>query len=123
VETLPATLAIDVKALDNIRALQQPGAPDLLERVIALYLHDVPILVQSMREAIAAGDSVVLQRAAHTLKSTSATLGALQLAQLCNEMEVRARDTDVGDAGQWIDLIERECERVCASLPRESALA
>ena len=123
VETLPATLAIDVKALDNIRKLQQPGAPDLLERIVALYLHDVPILVQSMREAIAAGDSVVLQRAAHTLKSTSATLGALQLAQLCNEMEVQARDKHLVDAGQWIDRIERECERVCASLPRESALA
>jgi CheY-like chemotaxis protein len=130
-ETMPAAVpgaamsasAIDVKALHNIRKLQQPGAPDLLERIVALYLDDVPKLVQSMREAIAAGDGIVLQRAAHTLKSSSATLGALQLAKLCNEMEVRARDEHLVDAGQWISRIECEYARVCASLPRESTLA
>jgi HPt (histidine-containing phosphotransfer) domain-containing protein len=129
-ETMPAlpgaamsAPAIDVRALDNIRKLQQPGAPDLLERIVALYLHDVPKLVQSMREAIAAGDGIVLQRAAHTLKSSSATLGALQLAKLCNEMEVQARGKHLVDAGQWISRIECESARVCASLPRESTLA
>jgi CheY-like chemotaxis protein len=114
--------AIDVRALDNIRALQQPGAPDLLERIVALYLDDVPKLVRSMREAIAAGDWVMLQRAAHTLKSSSSTLGALQLAKLCNEIEVRTRDKQIVDAGQWISRIEREYARVCASLPSESTL-
>jgi CheY-like chemotaxis protein len=122
-EMSPAAPAIDLTALDNIRALQQPGAPDLLEKVIAVYVRDVSNLVQSMREAIAAGDSILLQRAAHTLKSTSATLGAHQLAKLCNEMEVRARNENHADAGQWIDRIESECARVCASLPRESAVA
>jgi CheY-like chemotaxis protein len=114
--------AIDVRALDNIRELQKPGAPDLLERIVALYLNDVPKLVQSMREAIAAGDGTALQRAAHTLKSSSATLGALQLAKLCNEIEVQTRDKHVVDAGQWISRVECEYARVCASLPRESAL-
>jgi HPt (histidine-containing phosphotransfer) domain-containing protein len=129
-ETMPAVPgaarsapAIDVRALDNIRKLQQPGTPDLLERIVALYLHDVPKLVQSMREAIAAGDAIVLQRAVHTLKSSSATLGALQLAQLCNEMEVQARDKHLVDAGQWISRIECESARVCASLQRESTVA
>jgi CheY-like chemotaxis protein len=114
--------AIDVRALDTIRALQKPGAPDLLERIVALYLDDVPKLVQSMREAIAAGDGVVLQRAAHKLKSSSATLGALELAKLCNEIEVQARDKQVVDARQWISRIECEYARVCASLPSESTL-
>ena len=115
--------AIDVRALDNIRKLQQPGAPDLLERIVALYLHDVPKLVHSMREAIAAGDGIALQRAAHTLKSSSATLGAFHLAKLCNEMEVQARDKHLVDPGQWISRIECESARVCALLPRESTLA
>jgi len=129
-ETMPAVPgaamsapAIDVRALANIRKLQQPGAADLLERIVALYLHDVPKLVHSMREAIAAGDGIALQRAAHTLKSSSATLGAFHLAKLCNEMEVQARDKHLVDPGQWISRIECESARVCASLPRESTLA
>jgi CheY-like chemotaxis protein len=113
--------AIDVKALDNIRTLQRPGAADLLERVITLYLDNAPRLVQSMREAIAAGDGDALQRAAHTLKSSSANLGALELAGLCKEMEVQARAGRLADPEQWIGRIEREYTRVCAALPREGA--
>ena len=117
------TAAIDMKALDNIRTLQQPGAPSLLEKIVTFYLDDAPRLCQAMREAIAAGDNGALQRAAHTLKSSSAALGALQLAELCKEMEAQARAGRVVDAEQWINRIESEYARVRAALPRTSAQA
>ena len=112
---------IDIKALDNIRTLQRPGASNLLERIVTLYLDNAPRLVQSMREASAAGDSDALQRASHALKSSSANLGALELAALCKEMEVQARTGRLVDPGQWISRIEREYARVCAALPRQGA--
>jgi HPt (histidine-containing phosphotransfer) domain-containing protein len=121
VHSAPVTQAIDGKALDNIRALQRPGAPNLVQKIITLYLNDAPHLVQSMREAVAAEDRGALQRAAHTLKSSSANLGALQLAELCKEMEVQARADRLVDPEQWISQIEREYARVRAALSNQIA--
>ena len=117
----PLAAAIDVKALDNIRALQRPGAPNLLDKIVSLYLADAPQLSQSMRDAIAAGDSAALQRAAHKLKSSSANLGALKLAELCKEMEARAGGDVLVNAERWFSLIEREYARVRAALPEQTA--
>jgi CheY-like chemotaxis protein/HPt (histidine-containing phosphotransfer) domain-containing protein len=108
--------AVDMKTFESLRALQQPGAPDLLERIITLYLDDAPRLCQAMREAVAADDSGALQRAAHTLKSNSRTVGALHLADLCQEMEARARGGLAGEFEPWIGRIENEHARVRAEL-------
>ena len=113
--------AIDSKALDEIRALQRSGAPSLLDKVVACYLDDAPRLAQSMREAIAAGDSGVLQRAAHTLKSSSATVGALRLAGLCKDMEARARAGNLAEVEHALNRIEIEYARVRAALAEQAA--
>jgi len=44
-----------------------------------------------LRKGVDANDASIVQKAAHSLKSSSANLGALQLAQLCKELENRAR--------------------------------
>ena len=112
--------ALDVKALDNIRALQRPGAPNLLEKIIALYLEDAPKLLQAMRDAAGAGDASALQRAAHTFKSSSANLGAVQLADLCGKLEHQPAAECLADAGPGISRIETAYAHVRASLARLS---
>ena len=42
---------LDFQALDRIRALQRPGAPDILKKVINLYLADAPRLLDTLRDA------------------------------------------------------------------------
>ena len=66
----PESTLIDQSALDSIRALQQPGAPDLLARIIKAYVDSADSLVAAMRESLASGDLEVLTRSAHTLKSS-----------------------------------------------------
>ena len=119
-EDAPAT-EIDSKALEEIRALQRTGSPDLLEKIVDRFLKDAPRLVQSMREAAATANGDALRRAAHTLKSSSATLGAIRLAQHCREMESRARAGRLADAGQWLHLIETEFALVRVALPARIA--
>jgi CheY-like chemotaxis protein len=119
-EDAPAT-EIDGKALEEIRALQRSGTPDLLEKIVERYLKDASRLLQSMREAIATANGDVLRRGAHTLKSSSATLGAFRLAQHCREMESRARAGRLADAGQWLNLIENELALVRVALPAKVA--
>jgi two-component system sensor histidine kinase/response regulator len=82
---------LNVSALANIRALQRPGAPDLLGKVIAQYFTHAPQLLQTLREAIAKSDAGAVQQAARSLKSSSANLGAVALAALCKDLEMMGR--------------------------------
>ncbi|MFO1424594.1 MAG: response regulator [Candidatus Competibacteraceae bacterium] len=96
----PAPSPLARSALDQIRALQRPGAPDLLGKIIGLYLESSPKLLRQMREAVTAEDGEALRQAAHSLKSSSANLGATQLAAVCKELEQRGRDR------RWANSIE-----------------
>jgi signal transduction histidine kinase/DNA-binding response OmpR family regulator len=89
---------LDRKALNAIRGLQRPGEPDLLARIVSLYAHNTPPLLDQIEQACARGDAGGVQQAAHALKSSSANVGAARVAALCRELETRARVADIADA-------------------------
>ena len=110
---------LDRAALDGIRALQTDGGPNVLKRVIDLYLDDAPKLIQRLKYAVAAEDAPEIERAAHTLKSTSASLGALKLAQLCKELETSARLNSPAKAKQIFSEFEAAYNGVRVALTEE----
>ncbi len=83
---------VDPKSWDSITSLQRPGQPDLLAKVIGLYLKDSQGLVDKILAATAGKDFASLRDTAHSLKSRSATLGAWQVADLCKQLEIGARE-------------------------------
>ena len=66
------------------------GDPAFLAELIDTYLSDAVEQLAAMREAVAVADGEELRRAAHSLKSNSASFGARTLASLCQELEQRA---------------------------------
>ena len=88
----PEDSPVNPKAWDSITSLQRPGQPDLLTKIIGLYLKDSQGLVDKILAAAQAKDFAALRDAAHSLKSRSATLGAWQVADLCKELETGARE-------------------------------
>ena len=117
------TATIDPKALQTLRELQRPGRPDLLTRVIDLFALDAPRLLAAMRDAVAASDAEALRHAAHTLKSTSANVGATMLAVNCREIEQLARAAEVTAAGVPLGDALEELDRVLAALALERVAA
>jgi signal transduction histidine kinase/CheY-like chemotaxis protein/HPt (histidine-containing phosphotransfer) domain-containing protein len=111
--------SIDQGALDKICALERDGAIGLLARVIGLYLQGTPPLIEQMRQAIGTNDDESLHVAAHSLKSSSANVGAMKLHGLCKELESQARRRQVVDAVGQIALIEREFKAVRTILRQE----
>jgi HPt (histidine-containing phosphotransfer) domain-containing protein len=107
---------LDSAALKQIRALQRPGGPNILHKVITSYLQDSSQLIETIRGAIAQNDPPTLHRAAHSLKSASATVGAKSLAGLCKDLEAigRARTTD--NAAALLPAIENEYRQVATAL-------
>ena len=110
---------IDPRAWESIRSLQRPGHPDMLCKVIGKYLTSSRQLIETMRLAVPQRDAPVLHRTAHSLKSSSATLGALRLAALCKEAEAMGRANDLeGMTALW-DQLEAEYEVVQEALTAE----
>jgi HPt (histidine-containing phosphotransfer) domain-containing protein len=99
---------IDWSVLDKIRLLERGGAAGVLARVVELYLQGTPPLIDRMRRALDADDQEALRAAAHTLKSSSANVGAMKLHGLCKELELQARHRRIVDPVGQVNTIERE---------------
>jgi CheY-like chemotaxis protein len=89
-ETVPLVPGLNPVALEQIRELDPHGGGALLARVGRLYLETAPDLGKSLSDAAAGGDPGGVRRAAHSLKSSSANLGADALAALCSRVEASA---------------------------------
>ncbi len=83
--------AVDQSSWKAITVLQRAGQPDLLAKILALYLKDSQDLVSKVREAVEGRDAQLLRESAHSLKSRSATLGAHRVAELCKHLEQSGR--------------------------------
>jgi two-component system sensor histidine kinase/response regulator len=115
-DTLPQRDVINLHALDNIRALSADRGAALVQRVIAAYVDDTPRHLQTLRRAIDGLDTGSVRKVAHSLKSSSANVGAEALAQMCKDMEHLGRtDSTEGAAGILTDM-EHEFQAVRHSL-------
>ncbi|HEV7817176.1 MAG TPA: response regulator [Janthinobacterium sp.] len=111
-----AKTAINRHALENIRALSASDGDALLQRVIHAYVDDTPQHLQALRMAIAALDTEHIRKAAHSLKSSSANIGAEALAQLCKAMETLGRSASTDGAAGILTDMEQEFLAVRHSL-------
>jgi HPt (histidine-containing phosphotransfer) domain-containing protein len=62
-----------------------------VRELIESYLAEAPAQVEGIATAVAASDAAALVRPAHTLKSSSATLGALRLSAVARRLELAGR--------------------------------
>jgi two-component system sensor histidine kinase/response regulator len=107
---------INRQALENIRALSASNGDALLERVLQAYLEDTPAHLRTIRAAIDSGSTVQIRKAAHSLKSSSANVGADALAQRCREMEQLGRNDTTAGAAALLDEMERSFQAVRQAL-------
>ena len=114
---VPALEVLDATQIATIRALQSPDSPDVVAIVIGEFRRESPDLIRTMRESLAHGDYGELTRAAHSLKSSSAYVGAQILSRNSAELE-RTASSGQGDciAPEQIDALDAELQRVLAAL-------
>jgi HPt (histidine-containing phosphotransfer) domain-containing protein len=115
-----SNIVLDQSKLDGIRALQRDGAPSLIVKFIDIFLEDSPVLLETIRTAVAANDATNLFHAAHTLKSSSANLGAVTLSNLSRDLELIGRNGGSIDGSKpRVIKLEKEYERVRQALLQE----
>jgi HPt (histidine-containing phosphotransfer) domain-containing protein len=95
----------------NADALEQlqltlPGSTETLaQRTVQMYLKTTPKLLQDMQTASLNRDQNALRLAAHTLKSSSAIVGAMALSDLAKHLEQAARERKALDSEQVVQII------------------
>jgi HPt (histidine-containing phosphotransfer) domain-containing protein len=81
---------LDVTVIDELRAATGDD-DEFIAELIESYLAEGQMNVESLSAAASGSDLALFTRAAHTLKSTSATVGAMRLSELCRGLEEAAR--------------------------------
>jgi HPt (histidine-containing phosphotransfer) domain-containing protein len=103
---------IDAAALDNIRSLEEEGDTSVLDEVITIYLNEAPHHLDGLRAALAGGRGADLKRIAHAYKSASCNVGAMQLGELCRQLERLAAVGETGGCAEVVASIESMSARV-----------
>ncbi len=97
--TIPAnteTPLFDAHPRESIGGLKQARKKHLVERTIELYLAETPELIASLTSALANANWEVTRQSAHQLKSSSANVGLMQLAEFARTMELAAHKNGDG---------------------------
>ncbi|MCD6581286.1 MAG: response regulator [Desulfuromusa sp.] len=113
------TDVIDQKALENIRALQSEGAEDILTRIITLFLDDTPKQLEQLHQALLDKDANTIRSIAHSLKSSSASLGALKMSALLKDLEEKGRTNSQVGAPELFVQAQNEFQKTIEPLQTE----
>jgi signal transduction histidine kinase/CheY-like chemotaxis protein/HPt (histidine-containing phosphotransfer) domain-containing protein len=108
--------ALDPEAFATLKALGGDNDPMFLLVVVEQFVQDAAAYIITLQTAAATGDAMALEQAAHTLKSTSAAVGALGMSELCCKLQGLGREGSVSDATTYIAQLVDEFERVRQAL-------
>ena len=90
---------LDAQALERLRELDPGGRNRLLERVLKAFDASIGRMLTQLAEGQSGQDAALVRHVLHTLKSSSQSVGALALAQMCVDCEAQLRQ------GVGLDLL------------------
>ena len=115
----PPPEPVDHTAWETIATFHRLGQPNVLHKIIGLYLTCSQAQVTQLRQALQGQEYDAIRIAAHTLKSSSVTIGAHRLAALTKQLEEACRTAHVEQADGLITLIEIAHRDACVILRNE----
>jgi two-component system sensor histidine kinase/response regulator len=114
--TAEDTPALDLSVLESRRGPQRDGEPDKLARIVGLFIEDVPLRLDELRQAVERGEAQKVEETAHMLKGGSGYMGAVQMAQICAGIQGLGASGELSRAPQLLDDLEAEFKRIRPAL-------
>jgi HPt (histidine-containing phosphotransfer) domain-containing protein len=109
---------IDLQAIENLRALN-PGDNDaFIREVLGIFLEDTPQRIAELDTSLAAGDAPKFSRAAHSIKGSSANLGAASLRGMAEQLEQRSHKEGLANVAGLLASLKQEYSRTKIELTR-----
>ena len=108
--------ALNMQFLDQFRELDPGGGLGLIKEIMTVYLDNSLALLRQVEQGLIAGDADALRRAAHSLKSSSANVGAEKLSRLFLKLEALGRDGQLTAAMPLLDQTRRAYAEATAEM-------
>lgn len=103
--------------MDKLAVLERiDNDQELFTEICAIFKNDGPQLVHKLRDAVEAGQIVVAIRHAHSLRSSSANIGAYELSELARQAELAGNQGDTGIIRALLPVIDAKLYEVIAEL-------
>ena len=96
--------------------LQETAGAEFAAELVDTFLDEAPRMLAELRAARADSHAERFRRTAHSLKSNSNTFGALRLAELARELELKGLDVDPARDTAALAALEAEYTRAAAAL-------
>jgi len=107
---------LDAAALARLAELDPQGSAGLVQRVLSTYANALERSRQELMLVRQPLQHEPLRHLAHTLKSSSASVGALALSALCAQVEHNVRSQEAGDIAKLLDAMQVEMQRVAGAI-------
>lgn len=92
---------VDREVLDTLRDVMEDNYPDLLDT----FLSDSESRLHELQKT---ADAKALSEVAHSLKGSASNMGAVRLAELCQELESEAKDKSPAEIVKLVAEISGE---------------
>ena len=106
----------DAIDLAVFRELQDTAGAEFVAELVDTFLAEAPAMLAELRAARAATDGERFRRAAHSLKSNSASLGALTLSAMAKDLEMMGKAGTLGGVAAKLAAADVEYARVSTAL-------
>jgi HPt (histidine-containing phosphotransfer) domain-containing protein len=111
--------SVDREVLARLRKLRDEDEPDIVAELAGMFLEDARSRLDAVEEALQKGDAPAVERAAHTLKGGSGSMGAKGMSGLCAQLEDVGASGDLSQGSQLLGRIREELGRVERALEAE----
>jgi HPt (histidine-containing phosphotransfer) domain-containing protein len=85
---------LDKEAIENLRALDEPGEPPFFEKLSTLFIEEGILLLGEINRAIESRDSELVGYLTHKLKGMSINVGAKAVFEILEKVESAAKRGD-----------------------------
>lgn len=118
-ENYELTDIFDAKRLEAITSMQQPDMPNILHKVISMYLSGSKHLMGNITKGIEQNNAITIMEAAHSLKYSSLNLGANKLGEYFKQLEVFADTKQIAASSSLMNDLIPEYNFICTELQKE----
>ncbi len=106
--------------LPTFEALKEAMGADFINELAQAYFEETPQLISKLQQALARQDHELFRQAAHSIKSTSNSFGALEFGALAKELELMGREANLDGAPVKVEtlvsnygLVQKKLEELC----------
>jgi HPt (histidine-containing phosphotransfer) domain-containing protein len=103
---------LDMQVVDELKDIMEEEFP----AIIRGYIEHAPTLMRELDEGVVAADAGRLVRPAHSLKSSSANVGAKRLSEISQDVEHAAREGNFATAASGVARLHGEMQQVLEEL-------